>query len=311
MATELLLLIEKTLGVHCPTEFFFRENSVAALDRSIETGGRRAIAVPMKPTGTRAPLFCLHNHAGHILEYRRLAQLLGTEQPVYGIQSVNGESHVDFRLEEMAARYVGEIQRVQPRGPYYLCGNCFGGVVAFDVAQQLRQKGETVALLALIDTAFPIGMMRSILRRLRRSKNLRGPYELSARKRFLSLAGKLAGFFAWISEQCKRHIQFEMAKRSMNTGPRLWPEPLKTVDFHKEVEKRYRPREYGGKMALFCIAMKENQLPWKKIGGRDLKIVRLTNQDRGYDNPHLVQEPYVHSLANELTKLLDEQGTIN
>ena len=311
MATELLLLIERTLGVRCPTEFLFRESSVAEFDRSIEISRRHTIAVPMKPTGTRAPLFCLHNHAGHILEYRRLAHLLGAEQPVYGIQSANAEHHTDFSLEKMAARYVGEIQQVQPQGPYYLCGNCFGGVVAFEVAQQLLQKGEEVALLALIDTAFPVGTMRSILRRLRRSKNLREFAQLSSRKRFLSLGGKLAGFFVWISEKAKRCIQFEMAKRSMNTGPRLWLEPLNTVDFHKEVERRYRPRAYGGHMTLFCISVKENQLTWKKIGGRGLKIVRLTDQDCGYDNPHLVQEPYVHSLANELKKLLNEQSTIN
>jgi hypothetical protein len=97
----------------------------------------------------------------------------------------------------------------------------------------------------------------------------------------------------------------------MNTGPRLWLEPLNTVDFHKEVERRYRPRAYGGHMALFCISVKENQLPWKKIGGRGLKIVRLTDQDCGYDNPHLVQEPYVHSLADQLTHLINDQNSVD
>lgn len=304
MATELLLLIERTLGMRCPTEFLFRESSVAALDRIIEIGGRYKIAVPLNPTGTRAPLFCLHNHAGYVLEYRRLAQLLGTERPVYGIQSVSGESHADYSLEKMAARYVGEIQRVQPSGPYFLCGNCFGGIVAFEVAQVLRQRDEEVALLALIDTAFPAGTMKSILRRLRLRKNFRELSQLSSRERFLSLGTKLARLFSWISSLFKRWLRFEMAKRSKNTGPPVRVTPFDVVDFHKEVEKRYRPRLYDGHIALFCVALKDNQLLWKKIGGRNLRIVQLPDQECGSDNPHLVQEPYVHTLAKELRKFL-------
>ena len=64
-------------------------------------------------------------------------------------------------------------------------------------------------------------------------------------------------------------------------------------------------------MTLVCISVKENQLGWKKIGGRGLRIVQLNDQDSGYSDPHLVHEPYVYSLANELTKLLNEQNTMD
>jgi thioesterase domain-containing protein len=56
------------------------------------------------------------------------------------------------KIEEMAALYVKEIRRVQPRGPYFVAGYCMGGTVAFEAAQQLCQQGQTVALLALFDT---------------------------------------------------------------------------------------------------------------------------------------------------------------
>jgi thioesterase domain-containing protein len=52
----------------------------------------------------------------------------------------------------MAAVYVKEIRRVQPHGPYFIAGYCMGGTVAFEVAQQLHELGEPIALLALFDT---------------------------------------------------------------------------------------------------------------------------------------------------------------
>jgi thioesterase domain-containing protein len=57
----------------------------------------------------------------------------------------------------MAARYLAAVREAQPRGPYRLLGWSFGGLVAFEMARRLRQEGEEVALLALLDTAVPVG----------------------------------------------------------------------------------------------------------------------------------------------------------
>ena len=309
MATELLLLIESKLAMSFPIEFFYQDSTVAALDRNFESGIHQGITVPLQPAGTRPPLFCLHNHAGHVLEYRQLATLMGPDQPVYGIRSLNTESYTEFRLEILATQYVREIQRVQPGGPYNLCGNCFGGLIAFEVAQQLRRNGEEVAVLALIDTAFPAGIVKTVIRRLSIGKNWRELSRLSIRKGILSLRGKLARFYLWISGQLEQHLQIGFANRTRGSGLRQGS--LRTVDYHKEVEKRYRPRAYGGNMTLVCLAVKENQLGWIKIGGRNLKIVQLADQDGGYSNPHLVHEPYVNSLADELSALLNDQSELS
>jgi acyl-coenzyme A synthetase/AMP-(fatty) acid ligase/thioesterase domain-containing protein/acyl carrier protein len=306
MATGLLLLIEKKLDRSFPIELFYQESTVAALDRNFAVGFRHGLTVPLQPAGTRSPLFCLHNHAGHVLEYRQLATLMGPDQPVYGIRSSHTESTTEFRLENLAKQYVREIQRVQPDGPYHLCGNCFGGLIAFEVAQQLRRGGEEVAVLALIDTAFPAGMLKTIVRRLSVSKNWRELSRLSIKDRILSLRGKLTRYFLWVSGQLERHLQFRSEDRSRGSG--FSQGSLQTVDYYKEVEKRYRPRTYGGNMTLVCLDVKENQLGWEKVGGRNLKIVRLTDQDSGYSNPHLVHEPYVKSLADALSALLNDQS---
>jgi len=307
MATELLLLVQEKLDMYCPTEFFFPERTVAALDRNFGSGSHQSIAVPIQPHGKLLPLFCLHNHAGHILEYRQLAKLLGSDRPVFGIQGINVKRFVDFRLEDMAAKYVREIQRVQPDGPYNLCGNCFGGLVAFEVAQQLRQKGQEVAALVLIDTACPGRGLTQIFRQLGiNTQNWHDLSQLPMRERFLRLFGKLSEMFLWVLDQLRQRIQFGLAKRVKGAELPSWQKSLKINEFHRKLEEGYKPQAYGAKMVLICLAVRENQLGWKKIGGQGLTIVQLRDQDSGVSNPHLIEEPYVQTLAEEMKKLLDD-----
>jgi amino acid adenylation domain-containing protein len=122
---------------------------------------RTAVLVEITPppalaTGVaaRPPLACVHPAGGDVLCFFPLARHLGPDQPCYGLQSLGlgPEEEPLRRIEEMAERYVGELRRAQPRGPYLLAGWSFGGLAAFEMAQQLRAVGEEVALLAVLDT---------------------------------------------------------------------------------------------------------------------------------------------------------------
>jgi len=105
----------------------------------------------------RRPLFLVHPVGGNVLCYAELARSLGPEQPVYGLQSLGlGEGQQpQQRVEEMAATYLAALRDVQPYGPYRLGGWSIGGVIAYEMAGQLRQAGEEVELLALLDTLAP------------------------------------------------------------------------------------------------------------------------------------------------------------
>jgi len=94
---------------------------------------------------------------GNVIYFYELARSLGQDQPFYGLQAVglDGQSKPYTSIEEMAARYIQEIQTVQPEGPYLLGGHSFGNQVAFEMSQQLQQQGHEVALLAIIDTFAP------------------------------------------------------------------------------------------------------------------------------------------------------------
>jgi aspartate racemase len=113
--------------------------------------------VAIQPRGARPPLFCVHPGGGTAFCYLPLAFHLGADQPLYGIQSVGlgGEQAPLTRVEEMASRYLEAVRKIQPEGPYQLAGWSLGGMVAFEMARQLRDRGEPVALLALLDTYGP------------------------------------------------------------------------------------------------------------------------------------------------------------
>jgi thioesterase domain-containing protein/acyl carrier protein len=110
--------------------------------------------VGLQRGGAGRPLFLVHPAFGDVQFYRHLAQALDPERPVYGLQAsgLYGASAPLSRVEEMAALYCTALRAVQPRGPYLLAGSSLGGVIAYEVAQQLGEVGEEVSFLGLIDS---------------------------------------------------------------------------------------------------------------------------------------------------------------
>jgi amino acid adenylation domain-containing protein len=160
LAVRLFSEIAKSCGTKLPPSTVFRAPTVESLARILTEqvpGQTWASLVPIKASGSLRPVFCVHPRGSNLVRYHGLANLLGPEQPFYGLQSaqVDGKRAAHVRVEDIAAEYLEAIRRVQPEGPYNLAGWSFGGTVAFEMAQQLLAKGESVALLALIDSFFP------------------------------------------------------------------------------------------------------------------------------------------------------------
>ena len=158
LAVQLFAQIERAFKVKLPLATLFDaptiEELAAVLRREAPGSDWSSVVAIQTAAGSRPPLFCVHGAGGNVLIYRDLSRHLGSDQPFYGLQSqgLDGQQPLLTRIEEMAARYVQDIQMVQPRGPYYLGGYCMGGTVAFEIAQQLATKGERVAMVALFDT---------------------------------------------------------------------------------------------------------------------------------------------------------------
>jgi amino acid adenylation domain-containing protein len=133
---------------------------VAAQDPSASARARKAPSsslVRIQPKGSKRPLFCVHEIGGICLGYADLARHLGSKQPVYGLQSkgLQQDEAVETELQAMATHYVEVMRAVQPRGPYFIVGWSMGGVVAFEMSRQILIQGDSIDLLAVIDTPTP------------------------------------------------------------------------------------------------------------------------------------------------------------
>ena len=157
LAVHMFAEIEKVFKVRLPLATLYEapdiEDIARILSREI-VSLRWPCLVAIQPSGSRPPFFCFHGDGGNVLIYKKLSHYLGSDQPVYGLQSqgLDGSSPLLKTVEEMAALYVREIRGVQPHGPYLLGGYCLGGTIAYETAQQLHAAGEEIALLALFDT---------------------------------------------------------------------------------------------------------------------------------------------------------------
>lgn len=159
-AGRLFARIERELGRQLPLAPVFQAPTVERLAQLLRDGTRArrwSSLVPIQPGGTRPPIFGVHGGAGTVLLYQALADRLGPEQPFYGLQAAGlyGGHAPDITVEAMASRYVLELRTVQPGGPYTLAGYCFGGIVAFEMGQQLRRLGECVDLVVMLNAPSP------------------------------------------------------------------------------------------------------------------------------------------------------------
>ncbi len=165
-AVEAENMIEQ-LKTICDTDLDLEKFGRLATARQVATltgdHPNRSSLVPLRPTGTKTPLFCVAGAGGLALAFLPLTRQLSPDQPVYGLQAHGLECRgiPDFSLGQIANRYVREIRKVQPHGPYVIAGHSLGGVIAAMVVERLKRAGEAVALLAIFDTGLSNRMIGS------------------------------------------------------------------------------------------------------------------------------------------------------
>jgi acyl-CoA synthetase (AMP-forming)/AMP-acid ligase II/surfactin synthase thioesterase subunit len=167
LAVYVMAEIRAQVSRDLPLRTFLESPTVAglaaAIQRLVPSDELQAL-VPIQPMGGKRALFMVHPAGGNVLCYQPLGAELGSDQPLYGLEEVATKPRQGISLEEMAGRYCRAIQTFQPRGPYLLGGWSLGGIVAFEMARQLREKGEHTLLLAIIDVTAPDAGRRPELR---------------------------------------------------------------------------------------------------------------------------------------------------
>ncbi|HKN53387.1 MAG TPA: alpha/beta fold hydrolase, partial [Amycolatopsis sp.] len=154
------------LGFRIPHTLFLEHPTIDAIARQLAGSEPAAAEVaPEKDASTlllgltsARPFFCIGGALGAAYYLLQLARDVGSARPFYGVRAPGydgGEEPLDT-VEELAARYIEAIRLVQPYGPYLLGGHSFGGVVAYEMGRQLREAGEEVTRVVLLDAYVPI-----------------------------------------------------------------------------------------------------------------------------------------------------------
>lgn len=159
MAIRILSEIESTFGMEVPLATLFQATTVQTLAEIISRASsspEMEYLVPVQPGGTRPPIFCVPPAAATAMRFEKLSKHL-IDQPLYGFDypGMDGKSEPVYSIPELARRFIQEILVLQPEGPYFICGMCYGGNVAFEIAQQLNSQGRQVEFLGIIDSNFP------------------------------------------------------------------------------------------------------------------------------------------------------------
>jgi thioesterase domain-containing protein/acyl carrier protein len=328
LAARIALAMERATGVRLSPNVLYAAPDVARLAARVRAAAASGAApgiddastppdddpgdvlVPLRPGGTRPPVFCVHDHAGSLVGYADLLRRLGPDQPCYGLRSPGElpDEPQPRTLEELAARHRAAIERVQPTGPYRLCGVCFGGVVAFEIARQLVARGETVALLAIVAvtpydfptlvterarTLFALHAARArLVPRLRYyAARLRG---LSASEAWRYLRGRWRQVMPWLQGRWRALARRRERALQPVASPALAP-------LHERLFRAYVARPLDGRAMLLLSARSVAQ--YSSDPARDWRPLATAGVDvRLIDAPGgtLLDEPHVDALADAI-----------
>ena len=318
LAAQMFAQIEKVFKARLPLATLYEAPAIEDIARILDKDAslsRWSSLVAIQPSGSRPPFFCFHGDGGNVLIYRKLAQYLGSDQPIYGLQSqgLDGSSPLLNTVEEMAALYVREIRGVQPHGPYLLGGYCMGGTIAYEAAQQLQAAGEGVALLALFDTMnwhkVPLTWWdRTFLLSQRLIFHAAAFLKIGSREQAPVPQGEI-----FMIHCGKRILQFWRGMLLRNIRRRspggTSSESLVLAQVWRandQASSNYVPQPYPGVVTDFRPArqyrvLNKPELKWDHLAKGGQRVVVVP----GYPAVMLL-EPYVRDLAAMLTTCIDE-----
>jgi amino acid adenylation domain-containing protein len=282
---------------------------------------KEPVLIPLNQEGTKSPVFFVHGISGSVVWLTNVLPLLKLDQPTFGLQSVGLQSgnEPDTSIEAMATRYLESVRRLQPSGPYYFGGFCFGGIVAYEMARQLEQLGERTALLAIID-AFPSQTVRRKrplydplrLRIIRESAPywFRGYKALGGWQR---LRSRIFSKFDWDpGPQPDPDFEFEILAELDYMADYLATRreiQLQINDVNRRAQYEYEPQAYGGQITLFYPRLLgvgqalfgpiDPQREWSSLA-KDGVSIRYVESS----HVNLLRKPFVSDLAAQLNDAL-------
>jgi acyl transferase domain-containing protein/acyl carrier protein len=329
IAVRMFGQLRKRFDVDLPISTLFEAPTIAQLAALVEerTGPREVVAdnirqlpvsdhvkrrflVDMGGRGDGTPFFMVAGMFGNVMNLRQLAQRLGADRKFYGLQArgLLGDDQPHGSFAEAARDYIAELREVQPQGPYLLGGFSGGGLTAYEMARQLREAGQEVAMLVMLDTPLP----------------LREP--LNRQDRLLIRLGEMReGGFGFFRKWLRDRLAYEVGRRKKAQALEAGA-PASEGAFHDlAIEAAFiswlpgmQVTPWDGPVAMFRPPLDRR---WKVSGGRHVTTGReYLLEDNGWtpfmprlqvievpgDHDSMVLEPNVRRMASVLRDLLRE-----
>lgn len=267
----------------------------------------RSPLIPLTLGNSQHPFFCVHPMFGVVFPYLELAHHLGSQHSFYGLQplGLDGKSRPLNRIEAIAAYYIQAIQTLQPHGPYFLGGWSFGGLVAFEMAQQLTQAGQQIELLAILDTPAPChksSFYQSLKFLLGTALWSTLPFLLD----YSALTTERLQSRSWVSrtqwaaiarllpEESRLQLLDESAIRSL----------LPIVYANSQATYRYIPQPYPQRLTLFKAAEQPDAFKHEPALGWSRLVADVQLHHVPGNHLSLLKQPHVQALAQELGQYL-------
>jgi thioesterase domain-containing protein len=164
IAQHIITSIERELQTTIPLVTFIQERTIDKLVHFLQEQGSWKHLVTIQPKGVKYPFFCVAPSLSSGEFLGKIAVHLGEDQPLFGLvfAKLDGDSELDKSIQDMAKHNISEIRTLQPEGPYLLGGMCFGGLVAYEMAQQLLAQDQQVAFLGIMDSSFAPKQARTL-----------------------------------------------------------------------------------------------------------------------------------------------------
>ncbi|MFP3564613.1 acetoacetate--CoA ligase [Paraburkholderia sp. SIMBA_030] len=308
LGARMLAELRRTTGRAIPLATLMIAPTIARLAATIDASAQQHAASPILVqvrAGEGTPIFLAHSVSGSVMECLTLVNALRSPRPVYGLQAhgLDGERPAHRRIEEMAASYVEQMRLVQPSGPYAVAGFSFGGLVAFEIAQQLRRAGERIELLCLLDTYVHEDFLPLSVRVRRRWRLVGGQWRKLREVPAPQLPGYLAARLMSVTDIMRRRTGRSVRRPDPFTAT-LPPTLRRIREMMGAAMMMYRPRPYDAGPIIYlraAIVERERGDPmplWRRIARAGLVVADVSG---GHGD--MIVEPNVQRVA----ALLDER----